>query len=769
MKTFFYFLFLLFLPVCAFNSYAQLQYPVLPGQKSIPGSNQLSPQYMPVMGVWVWNEDILSPDGYKVIIEQAGAHSPYNILIPFLRFPDKEVTDEIVYRQVKSAAMYAAEHNIALVPDLDVRSARRTFRALYPDELQQMLRLKEIPLSLHKPVDIIVNSIDNLYDHYAGGKIPPYNALSNQLLRVYSYKTNSAGIIPVSIMDITSACKATIISEDSIKISLPGAVDENTFACAMVSFTLFYPDVFSPNLKAFQQRILKQYADVPVAGVCKDEWGFPPYFPRFYQEGIHDFWYSAHMAKQYALKTGGRELLADCFLMTHAIPAREMERQVAVNFFMEIIRQRNVELENDFYHCVKEVYGEHAVVTVHPTWWPYPDYNEFKKNGLDWWAAKRDWAQTDEIVPFAVRTALCKKWNSPLWYNMYYTMNLPVQVWSSALAGGRINYLGFQSIYDSEVMRAETRIRLLNYISNSPVDCRVAVIFGHAAAGNWAGAYHNDVGMKLADTLWFNGYRTDLIPTSEIENGSLQINEEGWVCYGEQRYNLIVLYHPEYEKQVTGDFFAKAVKGNTALLQVGEWTHYFDGTPVNQSNTSAYIETVNDYRQATPRVFQILEDQHVQKQTPATDTLDSRYFRLRGFNTISYFPPTTGFSRLIDGTVILVAGTRAVSGDTMKTKFMIDEHPVYIDAIGIAGVRIDKSGKLQALAASSLKRFSTANFSVELDERCDIALWIDDKEGYSGVIQGLTGEIPEALLSITKKWTLLGLPEIISEMEFKTD
>lgn len=740
---------------------AQVKYPALSAKSDqAQTTNQLPATCMPVMGVWVWNDDILKPGGYKEAIDMAGAHSPFNLIIPFLRFPEKEVVDDAVYQQVKLAAAYAVEHNLAFVPDLDVRSARRAFKRQYPDELQQMLRLQEVSLSVIAETETVVSSIDNLNDHYAGGKIPPYNALSNALLRVCAYKTTPEGIVPESVKDITALCKTTVLSEDSLGIVFPKARDGQTHACAMVTFTLFYPDIFAPHLQEFQRSILLQYADVPVAGVCKDEWGFPPYFPRFYQQGVHDFWYSAHSAKTYAEKTGGRELLGDCFLMSHPVISKETERQTAVNHFMEMIFHRNVELEGSFYDNVKEIYGPDAAVTVHPTWWPYPDYNEYKKNGLDWWSVKRDWAQTDEIVPFAVRTALCKKWNSPIWYNMYYTMKLPVQVWSSALAGGRINYLGYQTLYDPDIMRAENSIRLLNFISESPVDCRVAVVFGHAATVNWAGAYHNDVGMKLADTLWFSGYPADLIPTSEIENGSLKVDEEGWICYGKQRYTAVVLYHPEYEKHTTGDFFNRASKGHTRLFRIGAWTSDFKGNAVNGDELlPAGMTVAKDHREALQQIIPVLLSNNILKQTPATDTLDNRYFRLRGFNTISYFPPTTGFSKLLDGTIIKVAGTKQISGDPIQQEFEVNGHTVAIDAIGTVGVRLDKNGDLQALAASRLKSFKTAKQNIELPERMDVALWVDAKGVWHGVVQGHEGPIPEALLRFTSDWSRLGLPE----------
>ncbi len=742
-------------------TFGQLKYPAFSTSTPQPEVlNQMSEEFMPIIGVWQWNERVLQPDGYKSTINQVSTYSPFNLLIPFLRFADKEVVDDVIHKQMKLAAQYAIEYNIGLVPDLDLRSARRAFRNQYPDELQEMLRLQEVSLSEKVNTETIVSSIDNLNDHYSGGKIPPYNATKNSVLRVYSYKSTPDGIDLKTIKDITGICKVINISEDSVKIILPPATKKQTHACAMVSFTIFYPDIFAPHLLEFQKNILLQYADIPLSGVCKDEWGFPPYFPRFYVEGVNDFWYSKHSAQEYAKRTGGRELLSDCFLMVKNIRKKEIERQVAVNHFMEMVLHRNIEIEGSYYDAVKEIFGKDAAVTVHSTWWPYPDYNEYKKNGLDWWASKRDWAQTDEIVPFAARTALCKKWDSPIWYNMYYTKKLEDQVWSSALAGGRIHYLGFQTLYNRDIMRAENRIRLLNYISESPLDCQVAVIFGHAATVNWAGPYHNDVGMKLADTLWFTGYPTDLIPTSEIENGSLTIDEDGWVCYGKQRYTAVVLYHPEFEKNSTSEFFLKAAGGKTALFRVGNWTYDFAGNQVNSSNLLPQKMIIaSDYREAFLKTLQVLNEQNIPKQTPATDTLDSRYFTLRGFNTISYFPPATGFSRLIDGTVINVAGTKDISGDPIRTEFKINEYPVSIDAIGVAAVRLDKNGNLEALAAGSLKTLKTSKLEINLDERLDLALWIDKAGKWHGVVQGLHGTIPQELLQITTNWTRLGLPE----------
>ena len=742
------------------KSYAQAKYPAnFEDSNTNETSGRLSNQYLPEFGVWVWRQKELTPDGFKETIDRASKHSPYNFLIPFLRFPDHEVVDSLVYKQVKEAAIYAVAQNILLAPDLDVRAARRAFQKKYPDELQQMLRLREVKMSGENDVDVVIPSMD-LNDHYSGGSITHHIPLKGELLRVYSYHRDADGVIPESIHDITKDCDLVTESKDSVDVKIATSRNDQTYACIMVAFTHLYPDIFAPHLMAFQRSIIEKYGDLPLAGVCKDEWGFPPYYPRFYRLGTHDFWYSKHRAKAYAERTGGRELLADCFLMSFDEKGKQAERQMSVNQFMEMSRERNTALEVDFYQTVKKVFGPDAAVTVHPTWWPYPDKCEFKKNGLDWWAAKRDWAQTDEVAPFAVRTALTKKWGSPVWYNMYYKEDVAVQAWNSVLAAGRVDYLPFQALYFNKgLMRGESRIRLLNYVNDSPLDCRVAVIFGYASATNWAGAGFDDVGMELVDSLWHAGYPTDLIPTYEIENGSLRVDPDGTIWYGKQAYDAVVLYHPEFEKSSTADFFSKAKNGKTTLFRIGDWTRDFEGNPVDVSNLlPKTMIAARDVSTTFQKVCNVLEQKHILKQTPATGILDNTYFKLRDFDHTSCAPPTTGFCRLIDGTVIYAAGTDHASGDTIQVDFMIGAYQVTADVVGIVSTRLDQNGNLQALAAGGLKSFRTGNFEIKLEDRIDLALWIDKNGEWQGVIQGWEGVIPSELTAITKIWGRLDVP-----------
>ncbi len=727
-----------------------------------PASLRLPKDILPVIGAWFWSDEDMNPEGYKKFIDVAAVHSPYNLLTTSIRIEGQEVIKKSVHDHVKMAVEYAKSKSIGIALDMDVRLARNEFQARYPDEQQELLRLHEVKLSSSDTATTVFHSID-LSDHMTG-RTNHYVSLSASLIRAYSYKKNNNGIIENTISDITDKCIVKIANKDSVIINIPPVKDNNqTEACVMVSFTHFTPDVFSPHIIEFQREIIESYADVPLAGGMKDEWGFPPS-----REPLENqFWYSKHTAEAYSEKTGGNELLYDCLLMYAGIEGHEAARHYAVNNFMEMTYERNGEIEDDFYKTVKKVFGPDAAVTTHPTWHASPVKTEYKKNGLNWWIATRDWAQTDEGATFAARTSLAKKWNSPVCYNQFYAKERPPyqkELWSSVKAGGRINY---HPLYPSDKerferlanllrgnhMAGECKVRLLNYISHSPVDCPVAIIFGHHCTMNWAGPHYNDVGLGIAHMLWAAGIPTDLIPSTEITNKSLHIDNEGYICYGPQKYSAVILYHPEFEKRSTADFFSQAANGKTKMFRIGDWTMDFSGEDFDgNAALPTSVKPLENQELVMGEIENILNNNNVEKQSTAI---------LQG-NRINH--PSSGHCRLIDGTVIHIAGENNAAGDPIVKDIDIDGVKVSFDAIGIAAIRIGADGKPEALAAGGLQKIKTGDFEINMEQRADIAMWKEKNGKYKGVIQGWNGKIPAQLLDITKDWDKLGIPEPLPDL-----
>jgi hypothetical protein len=170
------------------------------------------------------------------------------------------------------------------------------------------------------------------------------------------------------------------------------------------------------------------------------------------------------------------------------------------------------------------------------------------------------------------------------------------------------------------------------------------------------------------------------------------------------------------------------------------------------------MTVANETQEAFAQVLQILTEQNIENQSPATEVLDNTYFRLRDFTHTSYAPPTTGFCRMIDGTVILAAGSNQASGDPIRKEFKINQYTASVDAVGIAAARLDKNGNLEALVAGGLKSFKVNNFELNLKEPADIALWKNESGKWQGVLQDWTGDVPEELLKITANWSRLEIP-----------
>jgi hypothetical protein len=726
-------------------------------QVELPGQEQnVMRQSWPAMGCWFWSERELQPNGYQRFIDLHGQHSAFRLLTASIRRP-LEVTDPRVHDQVKQAAQYAEAHDMRLVMDLDVRVARKAFMERYPDELQEILRLREVAMSDSGEATLTVEPL-RLGDHYT----PSYPSVSGRVVCVYSYVADSQGIEPDSVQDITARVKIVEATPHVVKVAIPCTKeDHGRTACMMAAWKLLTPDVFAPHLLEFQRGLLKQYADVSLAGAWKDEWGFPGRFaPR-----TDDAWFSPFMAEAYRQRRPGHDLVRDLLLMCKGEKGRGSQRVAAINHWMEMNWQRNRQIEADFYRAVKEVFGREAVVGVHPTWYPSLCKEEVFKNGWDWWVVQRDLAQTDESTPFCARTALAKKWRSPLWYNMYYASSVESyqdDLWRHALAGGRMNYHPVYprpkgkppvSLLTGPLFRADCRISLLNYISTAPVDCPVAVVFGHPCALNWAGPAWADAGLAVTNGLWQDGFYADLIPTSEITNGSLTIAEDGTIVYGPQRYRAVVLCHPQYEREAVAQFFQKAASASkTALYRLGDWTEDFDGRPFSgNAALPRQMQVPADATACVRDVIARLREAGVEPQTPST------------MHTAGSFPPSmmpnrSGQCRLLDGTLILAAGENDVMGDPIQKTVRLNGQEVRFDAVGVAAVRLEADGALAAMAAGGLRRFEGGGVALELPERTDLALWRDRNGHWQGVIQGDAPSISEPLAKLTKQWSLLRLP-----------
>jgi len=240
-----------------------------------------------------------------------------------------------------------------------------------------------------------------------------------------------------------------------------------------------------------------------------------------------------------------------------------------------------------------------------------------------------------------------------------------------------------------------------------------------------------------------------------LRDQALRVDADGNVWFGRQRYAAVVLYHPEFENATTAGFFQKAAKGKTLLYRIGDWTKNVDATAFyGNAVLPSRMKVARDINGCAEAVLAELRAAGIAAQTCASVTLP----RWGSLGRTSAALPSAGNCRLVDGTVILASGQNDVRGDPIQKTLNVDGHDVAFDAVGVAAVRLDKAGKLEALAGGALKSLRGGGVTIELPERVDVAMWRDGKSQWHGVLQDFSGPVPAALLAFTQDWLRLSVP-----------
>ena len=378
------------------------------------------------------------------------------------------------------------------------------------------------------------------------------------------------------------------------------------------------PDLASDAFSDFYAELLEPLRAAGADGVMSDEWGYdviiriedestdPDYYKKreIYFEHVA---YTDNFARRYR-QFSGRELRDDLLRFFYEEEGRRALCVRCVNDYHETFRDIMRRNDETMYALSKKILGPDAFYGVHPTWWGNNTLQNFEgfKNAFYWWEAKRDVAQTDEIVLMCIRTALAHKWGGNTWYNMWYSMGTRDiktyyrETWNNVRFGGRTHYLAYECPSEAVVLELkpqgllesieemDAEVRLLDPCQNALPDCRVLLLFGMQNALNW---YYNDnpappwyprhkvlsTVLETADRV-FDDYLCDLVPTSEIENGSL-FTDGGRVRYGSQEYDAVVLLAPDSLSPACFPFLEKL--DASRLVVAGEAREFSDGTPLS--------------------------------------------------------------------------------------------------------------------------------------------------------------------------------------------
>lgn len=723
------------------------------------------------IGCWfprAWEAE--EADGYKPFIDAIGNSTAFDLIAVSSRLVQTESDSPEAVRFQEDAARYAWEkYGIRMLPDAEIRLARKAFHRMHPGKSLCRLRMAETEQKAGEAASVILNDSE-LRDHYTHNYA--YELLSVKPVKVWSYEKDAAGlVVPESVQDVTA--EAQFLTEAQPGwcqfVFSPENSKKDRFLCAAAAFEYLYPDVHSEEALTFERHIFETLREVQVGGCVKDEWGMLPCHEAV-PEKDH-FWYSDAMAVRYAEETGGRNLADDCFLMhiAQAGSEKEAQRQAAIDAFNRMNLRQLLRFETQLYEITKTQWGRSAMPATHPTWHAYPNVQEFRKNSLFWWRHPRDFAQTDEYAPFACRTGTSKR-EGRVWYNEFYANTVKPYIyeeWTCTAAGGRMNIhpfcctpnnpmrtkenFGILPILDAGVAAARARTRLLSFAADAPLFSPVAVVFGHYGCMNWARPEYGNLteSLNICDFFAQHGFPADFIPSSEIQGTTLAgtpcwtLDADGFLRYGAQSYRVIVFYAVTDSDRA--DFEALSAlnaQGKTRILTL-------------PGHVSAEVIAA----QCEPLLAEL--------NTLGTQTPWLREAHLEGDTNQHTHPGMNAFSRRLDGTLVWTRASREepvgsaihLENEEVVSNDGTCKFTVSTDAQGVFACRFSKDGKLETLTASGLTRFTTPNeteIRVEnLETPADVSLWRDAQGQWQGIFQAAENDVPEALQRLPVNWRFL--------------
>ncbi len=693
----------------------------------------------------------------------------------------------------KRAVEYGLTKNIGALLDVDLRIARFDFEKKRPELAQERLFFVEAETDSDEDLVEVEFEAPCLEDHYTGNL--PYYVRGARVVKAWAYNdmADTDIVDPDTLADVTALARWDR-SQYYVK-DVPGSeVDDFTFQTfkvafkredieakgtritVAIAFRYAYPDLFSDETLALQRAIYESFSDVPVFGVCKDEWGFPPNFDR--DEGCNDFWFSDRASSLYAGLYPERCLIDDLFLVSKAQKGKEEDRVDALDRYRKMCNERVVEYETKSYEWAKEIWGRDAFVGVHPTWYAWPNLSELRKNGLMWWKVARDIAQTDEYTAFCIRNSMAKGTKSH-WINMFYAPEVSPyfwEHWTAAASGGRVH---MHQIYprendpsnrldvepkltpiaiDGGLAKVRAKIRMLSIVSESQIDSPVAVIFSRLAAANPLRLEYDVFGWDICDRFSTQGYPADLTPVDEFSSRDFygkprwNVSDDGYLQYGEQKYQVLILYgKSDAEKEEYGILDELVTSTDSCKTRI-------EFLPPDASD--------DDVDELVKRIVMELEELGTPKQTPWVK--DEYLFAPWIESESSTRPPRTCVSRFIDGTIQWIAAEKNDFGDpivleeeVLPLKGNKATPKISVEANGVFALRFDDDGVLNAVVASELRSLHIGELDVVLDadgigsDPIDIAIWRDSNGKWRGVFQREKNDLPKSLEALVPTWNYL--------------
>ena len=662
---------------------------------------------------WKWDDSIFEPGVMESKVEDLLSRSDFEMIFIGTHWLSCSVMDPQLVEKIDDCCSLLHSRGRQLMLEMEARNEYAKFIQRHPDDLLFSFYFREAVLDEQGAATIVLDSPQAFHYHQSSGVLG-----IERILGSWCFDLVDGEIDSTSLQDLQERTSFRV-EEKTTTITIQGGKENaNKRVLVIPAFRQAIPNLFSPNLYPFYNDIFAHYAHVPLNGVAVDEWGIDVMIGLENGEiRCECLTYGDELAQDY-LELTGRPLAEELLLLKYFIKDQKTRSYRAVNDYVRVLRAKMVENETWFYHKGKEVFGPETFIGVHATWWGACTelFLEVLKNGIDWWEVPRDYAQTDETVIYPIRLALARKWDSPVWYNMWYSMGTRrldtyfAETWRNVRYGGRTHYLGYECPNEDVVLELnqpgmleqiremEKEIGKLDSFIQSTPDSRILVVFGIEAVSNWMLNEPNwesfttkslrlEQSLKITQELLAAGYLCDLVPSSEIATGQVRL-VEGKLTYGsDHHYDALLFLFPEFCPKSVWEFIQHYHTTGGKLLGVGDLTYLREMEKVAE-----------DFRHWSATVPTWLEE--VTGTQPLVEVLDQWELPKHASENGCVFK---------DGSVLFTADAKENLGNELVVNTTIGGQFVEFKGSDYLALRFSKDGQLEKVICGHPSEFLRIN------------------------------------------------------------
>jgi hypothetical protein len=572
----------------------------------------------------------------------------------------------------------------------------------------------------------------------AGSKMRFAPPEKSELLRVYVFRKTAEGEYdPATLEDVTANAKGTSRLADSmtglmdISIDLgPKYAGETVFALQQTWLNSM--DIFSDAFLRLVHATIDDYHDVPLDGTALDEFGYTRLLGNPPWRGLF-----AGKAFQAHFEAATRSKLPETLFAMSYCPSDHPEVRInAIDVYWDFVRSGPLRIENEFYRYSRKVYGDKTFAGIHSTVHNHLTNDEPWASGLDWWTEPRQYGMSDEDLSLPLRMGLLVSQPGNIMYDQFYGRDIQrfaEKALNDARFDARIHYHGYNDTgawgvdlsskpFLDAINPVEEKIRLLNQFDPAAPELPLLVVFGMPRLLNW---YPNEADRNNYDlngslhieekikALWDAGYRCAVVPSDLIDNGTLQIDQQGLPVIHGHKFRAIIYLYPEYAKRTTLSFLDAYVRKGGSLMLEGAATRDFDGKPIVGIFAAIKAKTrVNGFSIAD------------------VDKLGVTADPLRAIG-----------GSLEDGGVILTDLPSLQEHKPKHFEVIVNGHHFSGSYEGVFALKADESGTVEKLACGQCGPLLRDGREVlRLEKPSDLVLINDSKGGgYSAVVSGAPG------------------------------